>query len=256
VRACWIVNALLLIASLIWILSDGLFAQGFWPVQNYFAAFANDKSPVAVPTLTWSRVDALWTIIIVGTFSMAIIVAGLVAGSGIHRGTRAWLTLMLLVAGWLTLITTWPKFAWQGQIWRIRGSVPEFAALTEKLTTNWPAGDGQTPELGGFMAYPIGKPRTLMLLTMPEVPGSNLSISAIERDNEGAFHFQLAGTDEGVWVVFDKHSDSPKSFFSGLEGEYMPHKSAVLVPGWFLVQYKFWPIVPDTPMEVAPIPRR
>lgn len=251
VRACWIVNALLLAATLVWILRDGLFAQGLAAFQTHLAA-----SPVAiVPPLMWSRVAVLWAILITGSLSMTLIVAGLIAGSGIHRGTRAWLVLMLLAAGWLTLITAWPEIAWRGQVWRVRGSVPQFAKLTEKLTHAWPESDGQTPELGGFMAYPIGKPRTLMLLTTPEVPGSYLSISTIERDDV-AFHFQLAGNEEGTWVVFDKQHESPQSFFSGLEGEYLPQKFAVLAPGWFLVQYHYAPILPDAPMEVAPIPRR
>lgn len=257
VRACWIVNTLLLVATLVWILRDGLFAQGLAAFQAHIAAFGNEKSPLAVvPPLMWSRVDALWVILIGGSVSMLLIVIGLAFGSGIHRGTRAWLTLMLLVAGWLTLITAWPEIAWRGRVWRVRGSVTQFAELTQSLTTAWPESDGQTPELGGFMAYPIGKPRTLMLLTTPQVPGSNLSISTIERGDDGAFHFQLAGSEEGAWVVYDKDPNAPTTFFSGLEGEYLPQKFAELAPGWFLVQYHYAPILPDAPTEVVPIPRR
>jgi hypothetical protein len=255
VRACWIINTLLLVATLVWILRDGLFAQGLAAFQTHLAAFANEKSPLAVvPPLMWSRVDALWAILVGGTLSMAIIVVGLAFGAGKHRGTRAWLVLMLLVAGWLTLITAWPEIVWRGQVWRVRANVTEFAELAEKLTTDWPAGDGQTPELGGFMAYPIGKPRTLMLLTTPEVPGSNLSISTIERDDV-AFHFQLAGNEEGAWVVFDKDPNAPTTFFSGLEGEYLPQKFAVLAPGWFLVVYNYAPIL-DMPTELNSVPLR
>jgi hypothetical protein len=257
VRICWIANALLLIATLVWILRDGQFAQGLAAFRMHIAAFANEKSPLAVvPPLMWSRVDVLWVILIGGTVSMMLIIAGLVAGSGIHRGTRAWLMLMLLVAGWLTLITAWPEIAWRGQVWRVRGSITQFAELTEKLTTSWPESDGQTPELGGFMGYPIGKPRTLMLLTTPQVPGSNLSISTIERGNEEAFHYQLAGDEEGAWVVFDKQHESPQPFFSGLEGEYLPQKFAKIAPGWFLVQYHYAPILPDIPTEINSVPRR
>jgi hypothetical protein len=257
VRTCWIVNGLLLVATLIWILRDGQFGQGLAAFQTHIGAFGSGKSPlVVVPPLMWSRVDALWVILIGGSVSMALIIAGLAIGSGIHRGTRAWLTLMLLVAGWLTLITAWPEISWRGQVWRVRGSVSQFAELTEKLTTAWPESDGQITELGGFMAYPIGKPRTLMLLTTPKVPGSQINISTVERGDDDAFHYQLAGNDEGAWVVFDKQHESPQPFFSGLEGEYLPQKFATLAPGWFIVQYHYAPILPDTPMEVTPVPRR
>jgi hypothetical protein len=257
VRACWIVNGLLLVATLIWILRDGQFAAGLAAFQMHVSAFVGEKSPLAVvPPLMWSRVDALWVILFCGTISMTIIIVGLAVGSGIHRGTRAWLMLMLLVAGWLTLITAWPEIAWRGQVWRVRGSVSQFAELTQKLTANWPQSDGQTSELGGFMAYPIGNPRTLMLLTMPQVPGSAINISTVERGDDGTWHFQLAGNDEGAWVVFDNQDDSPQPFFSGLEGEYLPRKYATLVPGWFLVQYQYAPILPDAPMETTPVPRR
>jgi hypothetical protein len=257
VRTCWIVNGLLLVATLIWILRDGQFAEGLAAFQTHIAAFANEKSPLAVvPPLMWSRVDALWVILLGGSVSMVLIVGGLAFGSGIHRGTRAWLVLMLLVAGWLTLMTAWPEIAWRGQVWRVCGSVSQFAELTQKLTTAWPESDGQTTELGGFMAYPIGKPRTLMLLTTPQVPGSAINISTVERGDDGAWHYQLAGNDEGAWVVFDKQHESPQPFFSGLEGEYMPQKYAILAPGWFLVQYHYAPILPDTPTEITPIPRR
>jgi hypothetical protein len=199
----------------------------------------------------WPRVDALWFVLVTGIASSAGILAGLAAGSSTHR--RSWLALMLLSAGWLTLFTTWPELSWRGQAWRLRGSVAEFESIHRELTTKWPKEDGQLDAIGPYMAYPIGNPRMLMLLKAPQV--SATSVSTIERGEKTDMHFQLAGNDEGAWLVFETDVHEPQPFFSGLDGEYIPVKYSLLLPDWFLVQYKFAPILPDATPEISQ-PRR
>jgi hypothetical protein len=191
----------------------------------------------------------LWFVLITGAASTAGILAGLVGGSSSHRGLRSWLALMLLTAGWLTLFTTWPELAWRGQAWRLRGSVSEFELVHRELTSNWPKEDGELPAIGPYMAYPIGNPRMLMLLKTPQVAAT--SVSTIERGEKTDMRFQLAGNDEGVWLVRETGVNEPQAFFSGLDGEYIPIKYASLLSNWFLVQYKFAPILPDESREIS-----
>jgi hypothetical protein len=174
------------------------------------------------------------------------IAAGLVAGSGQHRNVRSWLVVTLLMAGWLTLFTTWPEIVWRGQVWRVRGNVAEFERVADKLLAAWPDNDGDLPGLGPFMAYPIGKPRTLMFMTTPTVPGTSVEFKVIERGEEDSLHFQLAGNEEGVWLVRET-GDEPQPFFSGLDGEYIPMQFRRVKPGWFVVRYIYAPTVLGDP---------
>ncbi len=244
VRFYWCGNVAVLLGTLAWILRDGKFRESALQFTRHVRAIGNDESALVVVTpLMWPRVDALWFVIVVATLSAIGIVAGLVGGAGMHRGVRAWLAVMLVLAGWLTLFTTWPEIAWRGQAWRVRGSIAEFDQFAEDLLADWPANDGEITGLGPFMAYPISKPRTLMFMSTPQVPGTALAISTIERGADDDLHFKLAGNDEGVWIVRHAGVDEPQSFFSGLEGEYMPVQYRRLKPGWFLVRYIYAPIV-------------
>jgi hypothetical protein len=247
VRACWCANVLALLATAIWILRDSKFPDAVTAFGRHIAEVGGDKSPLAVvPPLLWPRVDALWCVLIVAALSTIGIAVGLIAGSGRHRNVRSWLVVMLLLAGWLTLFTTWPELVWRGQVWRVRGSLDEFANTADELLAAWPDNDGDIQGLGPYMAYPIGKPRTLMFMTTPPVPGTSLGIKVIERGENDSMHFQLAGNEEGVWLVREQ-GDEPSAFFSGLDGEYIPVQFRQVSPGWFIVRYIYAPTVLGDP---------
>lgn len=248
VRICWCVNVLALVGSAVWITQDGKFPDAVTAFHRHVSAIGSDNSPLAVvPPLLWPRVDALWAMLGIALVSAIGIGAGLAAGAGQHRNTRAWLAATLLLAGWLTLLTTWPQLVWQGQVWRVRASLPQFAAVAERLSQDWPQDDGDIPELGPFMAYPIGNPRTLMLMTTPRVPGTRLEVKVIERGEHESIYFQLAGNDEGVWLVRQPTGDEPRSFSSGLDGEYIPVEFRPVRPGWLLVRFIYAPTVLGDP---------
>lgn len=247
VRTYWGINVLALVGTVLWILRDGKFPEAVAAFTRHIAAIWGDNSPlVVVPPLLWPRVDALWCVLIGAALSGIGIAAGLIAGSGQHRNVRSWLLVTLLVAGWLTLFVTWPELVWRGQVWRLRGSLAEFDRLADKLLTAWPANDGDLEGLGPFMAYPIGKPRTLMFMTTPRVPGTSIELKVIERGENDTLHFQLAGNEEGVWLVREA-SDEPQAFFSGLDGEYIPVQFRHVKPGWFIVRYIYAPTVLGDP---------
>lgn len=247
VRICWAINALALLGTVVWVLRDGKFPEAVAAFTRHATALWGDKSALAVvPPLLWPRVDALWGVLITATLSTIGIATGLIAGAGQHRNIRSWLVVMVLLASWLTLFTTWPELVWRGQLWRLRGSITEFDALADKLLAAWPDNDGDIPGLGPYMAYPIGKPRTLMMMTTPKVPNTNFEIQVIERGERGSLHFQLAGNEEGVWLVREL-GDRPQPFFSGLDGEYIPVQFRRVSPGWFAVRYIYAPTILSDP---------
>lgn len=248
VRTAWLLNVAVLVATVVWLLRDGKFAEGAAAFNKHVSAIVGPGSPLTVvPPLLWPRIDGIWIVLVVGFLSVVLIISGLVAGSEGHRGIRAWLAAMILLAAWLTLFTQWPSIVWQGQAMRIRWSVAEFDALGQKLLADWPQNDGEIDNLGPFMAYPIGKPRTLMLVKTPLVPGTPFSLATIERGEVNDLYFQLAGNDEGVWVVRNPGDKEPKSFFSGLDGEYIPVRFKPLRDGWFMVNYIYAPTVLGDP---------
>ncbi len=257
VRIYWFVNIALLVGTAIWILRDGMFAEGVLGFVKHIYAFFGDKSPFAVvQPLMWPRIDGLWFVLVLGIISITGILLGLIVGAGVHRGVRSWLLLMLLCAGWLTVLTTWKELVSKGRIWRAMASVSEFDEVSKRLLAHWPNQDGDLAELGPYMAYPISRPRTLMMLKNPQVPGTSLAVSTIERGAEDDLHFQLTGNDLGFWIVRDlKADDEPRGFFSGLEGEYIPVQFTELRPGWFHVLYGYAPILPDENREISR-PRR
>jgi hypothetical protein len=59
-------------------------------------------------------------------------------------------------------------------------------------------------------------------------------------------HFQLAGGEEGVWLVREVN-DEPQAFFSGLDGEYIPVQFRRVKEGWFVVRYIYAPTVLGDP---------
>ena len=106
------------------------------------------------------------------------------------------------------------------------------------LSTNWPAGDGERVELGPFLAYPLGKPQVLLLLTQASVPHTNVSFSTVERSDQGGLRFQLTGNELGAWLEWHPSHDEPRGFIGGLLQRYELDRFSPLGDDWFLVRYK------------------
>ena len=94
------------------------------------------------------------------------------------------------------------------------------------------------PEVGTFMAYPNGNPRTLLILAQPQSPTKSIQFSAVERSDGGALRFELTGYENGAWLEWHPNDSSPESFTGGLENTYSRTKSAPLGNGWYLVRYR------------------
>ena len=120
----------------------------------------------------------------------------LMVGAATHRGLRSWFAITLLVAAWLTVCVAWPEIAWQGRRFGAWCQLNEFEAIAASLRDNWPTNDGERAGLGSFMAYPKGRPRTLMLLKSK----SSVPISAVERNDDGTLSFELRSAEPGTWL--------------------------------------------------------
>ncbi|TWU21278.1 hypothetical protein [Bythopirellula polymerisocia] len=246
VRIYWIVNVALLLGLIVWICRDGKFSQAARLTAQLTPWNESNLQYGALPSHLATRVQILHAMITVGLVTAAGIMLSLFWGASPNRSIRSWLALMFALAAWLTLYTSWSDFAWRAQAWRMQTSLPAMEKLATTLLENWPSQDGQLPEIGPFNAYPIGKPRTLMLLTKPKPSGTSVQISTIERGEGDDLFFQLTDNDEGATLARFPQGSEPQAFFSGLEGEYQPVRHRALGQNWFLVQYIYVPILDST----------
>jgi hypothetical protein len=118
--------------------------------------------------------------------------------------------------------------------WQLDG----FESVAASLRADWPDSDGERDDIGPFMAYPRGGPRTLLLLTTPEIADVRTSISAIERATTGGLRFQLTGSEPDAWLEWHPIGSMPESFRGGLMTNYILERSAPLGGGWFVVRYR------------------
>lgn len=236
----WAANLALLASTLAWMLWDPEFplaARGFVHTINFYrndswmSLFYTGSPDVG------RRLDYLLSLVIGSLLTLTGIFTTLFAGSHRHRNLRSWFAFTLLVAAWLTLFVAWREFAWQGQRLRLWTQLDDFEPVAAELQKNWPRGDGKLPKVGAFMAYPQGKPRTLLVLAQSEAqPGT--SFSAVEREDDGSLKFELAGDETGSWLEWHPAGSTPDNFTGGLENTYTRGRSAPLGNGWYLVRYR------------------
>lgn len=236
--AAWAINLALLATFCLRISTDGLFPY----VAN--AVGASLSSPLEnLPGILGSSELRGSALLIVfggafGLLSLVGIFAALFAGTRAHRRVLSWLAFMAVAAAWLTVITTWQEISWQGQKWRVAQHIPTFDRLVASLRGDWPTADGVHSSLGAFMAYPRTDPRTLLLLESKPQSHGDILIRAVERTNDGALRFELAGNEQGSWLEWHPSQSEPNSFVGGLEGRYELVRSAPLDRHWFLARYR------------------
>ena len=154
------------------------------------------------------------------------------------RSIASLLSLTLIVAIWCSLAIHHTSLAWQGKRIRLAVEMQRLESVAELLRQDWPQQDGELPEIGPFMAYPLGRPTTLVLLQAPPVSGDSLWIAAIERRRDGALLLQLSGSHHDDWVQWHPPESRPSSFVGGLCDSHHMQSSAKLGYGWYLVRYQ------------------
>jgi hypothetical protein len=238
-RALWVVNLLSFVGLCAWIAWDGQFAEAAsrLPARIYQAFDNWTFSGSLVPAQHTARKLVLLFVAVLAVGSAMGVFAGLFLGSRSHRRVRSWLVFTILVSAWLTLGVTWRDMAWHAQKLRMQSRLSGLDSVAASLLSDWPAADGERPEIGPFMAYPQGAPGMLLLLTTPKIGHRDVAISGIEKSASGGLRFQLAGSESGSWLEWHPAGTKPESFRGGLMTQYQLERFAPLADGWFLVRY-------------------
>jgi hypothetical protein len=233
----WSVNLLSFAAICVWILVDGRFPQ---TVDVFHTVFLQRAIYPFLNGVSWFT-DRLPYLALLGLLAIGSGVGVFVClffGARAHRRLRMWFAFTVLAAAWLTLGVTWREMAWQSQRFRLQSRLSGLDSIAASLLVNWPAVDGEHPELGLYMAYPQGDPSMLLLLTTPKIGRAEIAISGIEKSASGGLRFQLAGSESGSWLEWYPAGTKPESFQGGLMTQYQLERSAPLADGWYLVRYR------------------
>ncbi|MEX2317961.1 MAG: hypothetical protein WD669_12460 [Pirellulales bacterium] len=239
-RAVWCLNIAALVGLCVWAYVDSRFGPAAYYLKADVDWLLGRRSGVAMGRSRFvePRMHVLWwTLASVGASGL-VLLGALFVGPRRHRRLWTWLAFTGLLAAWLAVFVTLPEIAWRGQQRRMRAELTGFEALAQSLREEWPRADGERPGLGPFMAYPVGKPSMIMLLTTPEVSPSGVSIAAVEHSPQGGLRFQLTGDERGTWLEWHPPGEKPGSFTGGLVDDHMLERIAALERGWFLVRYR------------------
>lgn len=159
-------------------------------------------------------------------------------GSRPHRALGTWLAYVTFVCLWIAMAMNWAHVTWWGKQLRLRNQVGGFEAVARELRVAWPRDDGQLATLDPFMAYPVGDPATLVMLTLPDTTRAGTSFSVIDRGESGALRFQLTGREAGDWLEWHPADEQPSSFIGGLWDAHELEQYWDLGEGWYLVRYR------------------
>lgn len=233
----WTTNVAILVAAAIWIFSDGRSLKSIELVGREIGSLSLLQTPRATPRLPVAvNVAKAGVLLALGT--LAVVFGGLFFGTQFFRGLRQWLLFVTLICAWLGLLTTWPELYWYGQQVRLRRHVQAYNAFASELQTDWPRQDGEMPEMGPYLAYPIGEPTMLLFLGAGMIPNTPIRIAAIERPSDEAMHFELAGAEIGACLAWRLDDSPPTAYLGGLDTENQIVRYARLAPNWYLVRYK------------------
>lgn len=237
-RTFWTINIVALCGLAIWIFCDGRFTDAtreLWSIP--FRSTGRGSTTFGAPWYI-GRVMLLRLIGILVAGSAFGIFLGLFFGAHSHRRLRSWFAFTMLIAAWLTLFASWRELAWQGQALRLVGRLAGFETIADDLRKDWPTIDGERTHIGPFMAYPIGQPTMIMMLTTPEVPNTRTSFSSVEQGDGGILRFELVGDEPGVWLEWHPPGSVPQSFVGGLMNNYLLERYSPLTDRWYLVRYQ------------------
>ncbi len=195
----------------------------------------------ATGVIGWVRVGGIAVLSIVGLVTLAASVCrsvGWTKSESRERSIRQWLAITTIVAAWLAMAFHQDSIAWHGKRLRFVARVDELEAIAAPLREDWPERDGEIPGIGPFMAYPFGRPTTLVLLQAPRVSSRSAYVSAVERSGDGAIKLQLTGNDGGDWAEWHPPGRRPESFVGGLGDVHEFQSAASIGKGWYLVRYQ------------------
>ncbi|MBB3210433.1 hypothetical protein FHS27_006280 [Rhodopirellula rubra] len=237
-RVFWIVHIITLVGVALWAALDLRFESlAFWPSSSSENLLESMQANVKESGLI--RVFGFASVLLLALITIAVPCVRLFR---FHHGSRARSTASLLAittvtALWCGIVINHSALAWQGKRARIAIQVNELEHLAAPLRNQWPARDGDLPGVGPFMAYPFGRPTTLILLQSPNVAGDELCIAAVEGNESGPIRMQLSGSAHDDWAEWHPDSSRPQSFVGGLGDPHQLVSATKLGRGWYLVRY-------------------
>lgn len=238
-RSLWSVHLIAFASILGWAMLDLRFESMLASLRTIAVA------PAAAFQASAEHVGMMRPILFLSILCVATATLGALIGnrfrssqSSQSRSIRSLLTIALVVAMWCSVAVNIKTLAWQGNRIRVGSKLDQLDAIAAPLREEWPARDGEIPEVGPFMAYPFGRPTVLVLLASPTLSGDLLSIAAVERSDLGAIKLQLSGTDHDDWAEWHPADSHPASFTGGLSDRHELKSFANLGNGWSLVRYR------------------
>ncbi|WP_404307255.1 hypothetical protein [Neorhodopirellula lusitana] len=153
------------------------------------------------------------------------------------RSIASMLAITTVVAIWCSVASNHNSIAWQGKRVRLASEVEKLESIAAPLRRDWPERDGELENGSPFMAYPFGKPTTLILLDAPRIASGRLCIRAVELSELGAIKLQLSGPRYDDWAEWHPPGSQPESFVGGLYDRHDIESAASIGQGWFLVRY-------------------
>jgi hypothetical protein len=181
-----------LLAFVGWVLVDAHFPT----------ALAVVRERLAGDYWLWDMVadDICWRIVLfavlagVAILSLGVVVARMFVGSTKGgRSLRTWMLAITLIAAWLGLWSSYERLQWWGVQRRVRSVLPRFQAAAAPLIEEWPTEQGTLPEAGGFYAYPVRMPNTVLLYERRGYPATETFGHEVSRTEAGGLRFDLAG---------------------------------------------------------------
>lgn len=235
----WLINVTAVIGLMAWIFFDPVFVSLAEDnlLKLSIERVQSDPFYVVDRRSQWLSAAGMVVVLTLSCISWGAMLAGLVVGPAALRSLRAWLIVVSLACLWMSAASHWRQVAWQGKRHRLQARVDEFERFAAPLREQWPSEDGHSQRLGAYMAYPIGRPSVLVLLTLPKIPGMEASVSVVERGDAGQIRFQLAGQEQGDWLEWHPAGSLPRSFVGGIQDVFELDRYQAVAPGWYLVHY-------------------
>ncbi len=227
----WIIHLTTLLSLAVWAAADPAFS----PMVR------SRSLSVASVDVGWIRLVGFSLVTVIAVSSLMSLFVKLLRPSPDNlpdRSLRQLLSITAVIAVWCSLALHHDSIAWQGKRVRFACRVSELEAIAAPLREEWPQRDGELSKIGPFMAYPFGRPTTLVLLQAPRVAGHLVYVSAVECNCDGAIKLQLTGTDGGDWAEWHPPHSQPSSFVGGLAEPHELTTATAIGRGWYLVRYR------------------
>ncbi|MEM9657291.1 MAG: hypothetical protein AAF961_02925 [Planctomycetota bacterium] len=234
----WSFAAAELVALVVWMLLDPRFDDVASRLQQTSGGLGDAGRAVTGHSAGQLRSGLLAALIGLVLLTLVLALLRLIWGSRRHRTMRAWLVFVTFFGLCLAIFVGWTSITWWGKQRRLQSQVSGFEPFASELRDDWPSDDGILSSQDPYMAYPIGTPTTLVMLTSPILERDGTSFRVVERGASGALRFELAGREAGDWLEWHPADEQPASFVGGLLDTHELQQFWELGDGWFVVRYR------------------